>query len=373
MKYKMGLGVLSVVASMMSAVLAAGALTGSFAQVNPAIPNGAVSGEAVNDAGQVVGGADFADGTHGFVRAADGTYTELAALPPATSSWASAINNDGDVVGSSGGAAVRWPGGGAPVDLGALPGETWSSAVDISDTGWIVGNGSDTSQAWYIDPAVGTIAQITPVAGATITQVRAVNDDGVAVGRVRVAGVFEPFTWNVVDGMTLLPEPPGESGFEPGDVNSSGQIIGDVFHFDPTGSTYSAYLLDPTDGYRQLSVDGFDSAFPRGMSDAGWVVGWVSNADADRVPAAWDLTSGDATAFPPFNGAAFTNELNAVNGAGLAVGISREGDDFDRTYVGRIGHDPDLPIEPPQTTTTLAPNSPARPAVPVAASPTYTG
>lgn len=372
MKAKLGLGVVSVVASMVSVVLAAGALTGSFAQVTPAIPDGAVSGVAINDAGQVVGGAAFADGTHAFVRAPDGTYTELAALPGDTSSWAASINAGGDVVGGSGGSAVRWSGGGAPVDLGSLPGETSMNAVDISDTGWIVGNGSVTSQAWYIDPSIGTVTLIVPVAGATITQVRAVNADGVAVGRVMVAGEFVPFTWNAVDGMTLLPEPPGETGFEPDDINASGQIIGHVFHFDPTNSTYTAYLLG-ADGFEQLSVSGYDSALPHSISDTGWVVGWVSDAGADRVPAAWDLIGGDATAYPPFNGAAFTNEFNAVNNSGLAVGISREGDDFDRTYVGQIGHDPDLPIEPTQSTTTVAPTSPASPAVPVAASPTYTG
>lgn len=374
MTQKLGLGGLAAVALSLTMTLGAGALTGTFAEIAAPVPGGFVSGNDINNAGQVVGTADFADGRHAFVRASDGTYTELAGLPGATWTDADAINDGGDVVGSSSGTAVIWEGGGAPVDLGSLPGETSSNATDISDSGWIVGNGYDTNQAWYIDPSVGSVEQIVPVPGATITQVSAINDGGVAVGRVLVAGAFEPFTWNADDGMSLLAEPSGEEGFTPTDINDSGQIVGHVFIYAVPDSSYHAYLLDPADGYRRLAVDGYDSALPHGISDTGFIVGWVSNADDDRVPAAWDLSSGSATAFAKFNDAAFTNEFNAVNDDGVAVGISREGDDFDRTYLGQIQPDPGPPVDPTGPTTT-APSQPAgaAPAVAVPATPTYTG
>lgn len=374
MKFKLGVGGMAAVALTLSMVLGVGALTGTFTEVDAPISGGFVSGTDINDSGQVVGTANFVDGEHAFVRAADGSYTELPGLAGATWSSASAINNDGDVVGSSSGTAVIWRSGGAPTDLGSLPGETSSEAVDISDNGWIVGNGVDTSQAWYIDPAVGTVEAIVPVAGTTITQVRAVNDDGVAVGRAMIAGEFKPFTWNVADGMTLLPEPSGEPNFEPTRINNSGQIVGHVYIYAVPDGVYHSYLLDPVRGYRQLTVDGYDSAYPRGISDSGWVVGWAAKSDGDRVPAAWNLTSGDATAFARFNDAAFTNEFNAVNDSGVAVGISREGDDFDRTYVGQLAPNPGPPINP-RTTTPSTPARPAgaAPAVAVPATPTYTG
>ena len=374
MTSKLCVGGLAAVALTLSMVLGVGALTGTFAEIDAPIPGGFVSGTDINNSGQVIGSADFTDGQHAFLRAANGTYTELAGLPGATWTSADAINDAGDVVGSSSGTAVIWEAGGAPVDLGTLPGETFSTPRDISNSGWIVGNGSDTFQAWYIDPAVGTVEMIVPVAGATITQVRSVNDDGVAVGRVMVAGVFEPFTWNAVDGMALLPEPPGEVGFDPSTINNSGQIVGSVFIYAVPNSSYHAYLLDPVDGYQQLAVAGYDSALPSDISDTGIVVGWASNADDDRVPAAWELSSGSATAFPLFNDAAFTNEFNAVNDSGVAVGISREGEDFDRTYLGQIQPDPGPPVDPTGPTTT-AKSQPAgaAPAVAVPATPTYTG
>lgn len=373
MRHKLGVGGMAAVALTLSMVLGVGALTGTFAEVDAPIPGGFVSGTDINDAGQTIGTADFSDGQHAFLRDADGTYTELDGLPGSTYTAAYAINNDGDVVGTSSGTPVLWQGGGAPVDLGTLPGETSADASDISNNGWIVGGGSDTWKAWYIDPAVGTVEEMVAVPGATITQVRAVNDDGVAVGRVMVAGEFQPFTWNVIDGMTLLPEPLGEVHFEPTGINNAGQIIGHVYIHGTPDSTYHAYLLDPTDGYRQLTVDGYDSALPQGISDSGWVVGWAAKAGDDRVPAAWDLTSGDVTAFARFNDAAFTNEFNAVNNSGVAVGISREGDDFDRTFIGPLGPNPGPPVDPTTTTTTPQQPAGAAPAVAVAATPTYTG
>lgn len=366
-----------------STIVGAGALTGTFEAIDPPIPDGEVHGSDIDDAGRIVGNATFAGGEHGFLRSADGTYTELVPLPGDDFAGAFAINEDGDVVGQSGGgggsAAVIWPDGGAPVDLGALPGEGYSNAVDISDTGWIVGNASDTSQAWYIDPDVGTVTLMDPVAGATITQVRAVNDAGTAVGRVRVDGEFEPFTWNVDDGMTLLPEPPGEERFEPQQINDLGQIVGFVYEFIAPDGVYRTFVLDPDDGYRQLSVEGFVSAVPYGLSDSGWVVGFVDDNGLDpRVPAAWNLTSGDAEAFPAFSDDAFTNEFNAVNESGGVVGISREGDDLDRTFVGTVGPDPspeppvEEPVDPPAATPeTATPTAP--PATVVRATPRFTG
>ncbi len=364
-----------------STIVGAGALTGTFTEIEPPIPDGVVFGTDINDAGQVVGNADFAGGRHGFLRDADGTYTELVPLGGDSYSGAQSINNDGDVVGQSGGAgassAVIWTGGGAPTDLGSLPGEAYLFAVDISDSGWIVGNASDTSQAWYIDPDVGTVEIIDPVAGATITQVRAINDAGVAVGRVYVDSVFEPFIWNVDDGMTLLAEPPGEEGFEPTQINNAGQISGHVFEFIAPEGVYRAYVLDPDDGYQELTVEGYESAFPHGLSDSGWVVGFVDNPESEsRVPAAWNLTDGDAAAFPLFSDAAFTNELNAVNDTGGAVGISREGEDFERTYLGQVSPEPPLLVDEPLA----PPPSPvpgekpvSRPAQVVRATPNFTG
>lgn len=352
-------GSLSVAALVAALGLGAGALTAGFTEVAPAVPGGFVSGTAINDAGQSTGSAEFAGGTRGFVRDADGTYTELAPLPGDAFSAATSINASGAAVGGSDSTAVLWPPGAGPVDLGVLPGSTSSFAADINDGGWIVGTASDTGQSWYRDPDVGTLTEIVPVPGGTTVQVRAINNAGLAVGRLLVGGSFAPFEWTEAGGMELMALPDGEVDFEPTDINEAGQIIGHVFEFIAPEGSYRAYLLDPVDGYTQLTLDGYTSAFPQSLNDVGLVVGFVDNeGSSSRTPAAWDTVSGDVTAFPLFLESAFTNELIAVNDSGVAAGISREGDDFDRTFIGQIRAEvaPVPPVAPPAVPAPVAPS-----------------
>ena len=54
------------------------------------IPGEFISGSEINDAGQSTGRAEFASGMHGFLRDADGAYTDLAPLAGDTFSQGSA-------------------------------------------------------------------------------------------------------------------------------------------------------------------------------------------------------------------------------------------------------------------------------------------
>jgi uncharacterized membrane protein len=199
------------------------------------------------------------------------------------------------------------------------------------------------------------------IGGATVVQAAAINNAGVAVGRALVAGEWAPFRWTEADGIEALPVPDGETEFEPDDINDAGQIVGHAFHLVDSEGIYNAYLLDGTT-FAPLAMDGYDSALPHGVNDDGLVVGFVDSVDStSRTPAAWDTASGDATAFALFTDDAFTNELNAVNGSGVALGISREGDDFDRTWIGPIAAD----AAPPEPT--------APPAQPAPVDPSFTG
>lgn len=350
--------------------LQAGALTGSFTEIEPAVADGAVRVADINDAGQVTGSAQFAGGWRGFVRATDGTYTELVPLAGDTFSGGSAINADGDVAGGSDSIATLWPAGGAPVDLGTLPGDTESYAQGINDTGWIVGTSyGATTRSWVRDPdGGGVLVEIPTLPGGSSTQVKDINNGGVAVGETFVGGTFVPFTWTE-DGLTeALPLPPGETTFRPTDINNAGQIVGSSY--DPGDDLYRTYLWDPTDGYTELTMDGYETSLARMVNDAGLVVGFVDDATAPtRSPAAWDTASGDATVFPPFTSGVFTAELRAVNGTGLAIGFTTEGEDFDRGFIGQISADP-LP-DPTTSTSTPAPTAPG--AQPVTAQPAFTG
>jgi uncharacterized membrane protein len=356
-------GTVAALAVTVGTSLGAGALTGEFTEVEAPLPGGFISGSDINDAGQSTGQAEFAGGMHAYLRDADGTYTDLAPLAGETFSQGTALNESGDVVGGSGGLAVLWEAGGAPQDLGLLPGDTDSIAWDINDDGWIVGvsSGGGVYHSWARDPGTGTLIDMGTIGGATVVQVAAISDAGVAVGRALVGGEWAGFTWNADDGISELGLPPGEVSFEPDDINASGQVVGHVFEFVAPEGFYRAYVRDPDGTWTELTSDGYTTAFGHAINDAGLVVGFVDNEGSpSRTPAAWDLSSGDHTVYPLFVDAGFTSELMAVNDNGVALGVSREGDDFDRTFIGPIGPDPVPPTEPPA-------------AVPVAGAPSFTG
>jgi len=105
----------------------------------------------INNRGQVVGFAALADGTNRAVIWTGTTPTVLGMLPGATSAGASSINNRGQVVGNSTFCQAPSPptcsgpfratiwNGTTPTDLGMLPGAFLSFATAINNAGQVVG------------------------------------------------------------------------------------------------------------------------------------------------------------------------------------------------------------------------------------------
>jgi probable HAF family extracellular repeat protein len=110
---------------------------------------GGVMAAAINDAGTVAGAMTVSPTTnpqHAFTYA-NGSYTDLGTFPYGDSSYATAINNRGDVVGAATTfifGAPNWPinpflyHDGTMTDLGNLNG-IWTGATAINDLGQIVG------------------------------------------------------------------------------------------------------------------------------------------------------------------------------------------------------------------------------------------
>lgn len=106
------------------------------------------SAAAINDCGQVVGYSNFTSG-HGsiaWLREPDGRVRDLGNLPGGygRSAVAVAINNRGEVTGSSSGrldisGAYIWSARDGMRSIGRLPGHTYSSGKGINDRGEIVG------------------------------------------------------------------------------------------------------------------------------------------------------------------------------------------------------------------------------------------
>lgn len=186
------------------------------------LPNGYVGGAyGINQNGQVVGSSGS--------RAA--IWQEGSVQPlPGSASYANAyaINNAGTVVGSADGRAVVWQNG-QMQNLSTLASLTSSIALDISETGVIVGSG-DTSQytrrAWRWSN--GQVTQLTSGtargAGAT-----GVNDSGSVVGYVDLGGNLDQAARWDGDTLSLLDHLDGTGSARAYGINNAGLVVGSSF------------------------------------------------------------------------------------------------------------------------------------------------
>jgi probable HAF family extracellular repeat protein len=164
----------------------------------------------LNDAGQVVGGAETADGTtHPFIWQ-NGTMTDLGILPGFKSGRAIRINDDGVIVGFVLDPIATPPAGstgshgfvyrdGKLVDLGTLGGPS-SAGGGLNDAGQVVGwaeTGPGTADApapqhgflWENGAMTDVNALLVPGSGWTVTATRTLNDAGQIVGEAVANGV----------------------------------------------------------------------------------------------------------------------------------------------------------------------------------------
>jgi probable HAF family extracellular repeat protein len=201
-------------------------------QVTDLFPNGEIGDVFdINNRDEIVGTRPLNGTTHGFLWRA-GVVTDLVPLPGGATSFASAINDHGVVVGTSGVPggglhAVRWQDG-VPTDLGVLPGGgTISIARDINRFGVVVGQSqidgfNSVAVRWT---RAGEIQALTTTKGTTAT---ALNDFGDVTGIVSGSTVHGFFLHK--GEFTEIPAPPGPlfPSLQPVGINNRAQIVGNA-------------------------------------------------------------------------------------------------------------------------------------------------
>jgi probable HAF family extracellular repeat protein len=195
--------------------------------------NGVATG--INDSGQIVGSAPNQQGaTHAFLYTRGVGLMDLGTLNGITST-AAAINNKGQVVGTSGHAFVYTPGLGM-VDLGTLGGD-FSYAYAINNAGEIVGEsftpGYAAFDAFLYTPGAG-MTDIGPF------QANAINDAGEIVGLELGTGAVLYANGVVSDLNSLLPTDSGWHLDSATGINNKGEIVG----FGEIGGETHAFLMD---------------------------------------------------------------------------------------------------------------------------------
>jgi len=195
----------------------------------------------INDAGWIVG--YMGDPRHAFVW--DGQqYIDLGIPPGGTFSEALAINNAGQVVGNWGN-NVSGPNhgfywhDGILLDLASVLGTAGSSANDISETGWVAGGmGTDRSaHDWrgYLWREGESVEIVAPVAPAINSSADVVNDVGDLCGGGRVEEPNNPIAYRsafaTVNGVTsVIPPVGGQRNNFPKGINNAGVVVGYTYN-----------------------------------------------------------------------------------------------------------------------------------------------
>ena len=190
---------------------------------------------------------------NGF-RWANGEMTALPPFPGGLNSYATAVNNRGEIVGwaENGVAdptcdttlqtlqfrAVIWEPDGTMKELPPLPGDSTSAATAINDLGQVVGiSGAcgiavgGVSAAHSVLWQNGVPTEIPNLGGHAWNTPTAINNEGTVVGFSLPAGQdgtrnFEAFFWTQAGGLVRLGKLPGDIRAEALGVNEHNQVVG---------------------------------------------------------------------------------------------------------------------------------------------------
>ena len=281
------------------------------------------SARAINASGQVIGTSTTAGGeTHAFIWDNVNGMTDIPTLGGTTAD-AMALNNAGQVAGNSNvvGNSVShgffWDSVNGTVDLGTLGG-TESTAYGINATGAVVGYSptaagftSDRPFRWTL---AGGMVNLGTLGGNA--RAAAINDAGTVTGYTVVNGLPIPFRWSPTEPMTLLPYEDGfgVGGGEPGSINASGQIIGNI------ANGQRGFVTDRQGGSAQLEglVTGLTQT--NDINDTGQVAGsWLVFYFGEQHAMFWSTGSGRSVSIA---GASATEGDSGAHSIDFAVSLS---------------------------------------------------
>jgi probable HAF family extracellular repeat protein len=236
----------------------------------------------MNSSAMVVGGS-AGNGIHGFFWTSTSGLLSL----DCGESFADAINDNGQVVGSCGPTssnetAFLWTLTGGMQNLGRLPGSAFSGGNGINDAGQVVGTsnyGSIPSSNYlhaFLWTSAGGMEDLGTLPGGTFSLGNAINGAGQIVGYSGFdsSSGYHAFVWTRSRGMQDLGALPGGTFSEAGAINDFGQIVGSSDSGASPGPGNTRAVLWTGSSIRDLGLlPGASYSFATSINNAGQIVG----------------------------------------------------------------------------------------------------
>ena len=249
--------------------------------------------------------------------------TNLETLPGDSYSYASGINNQGQVVGTSGsntGSRAFLYSGGTMTNLGTLPGDNFSYAYGINDQGQVVGFsvGGNPPRAFLYTG--GTMTNLGTLPGDSSSYAYGINNQGQVVGSSSGNSGGRAFLYTGGT-MTNLGTLPGDSSSSASAINNQGQVVGSSSGND--GTRAFLYTGGTMSSLGTLPGDTFSSA--SAINNQGQVVGYSGGNSGGRA----FLYSGggmfDLNGLIPTGSGWTVSSVSAINDSGQIAGTGTIG------------------------------------------------
>jgi probable HAF family extracellular repeat protein len=286
---------------------------------------GSTMAHSVNDQGQVVGESGGIDGDSqaAFTWQEGRAIKALEPLPGGDYGRAFGVNDHGLIVGSSDSVsavrAVLWLPDGKIQEIGTLEGDSSSQAYAVNNHGQVVGfSAGPKGTRAFIWTKEGGMKDLGGLPGSDYTEAMAINEAGQVVGRSGSAAAAHAVVW--MSGEEII-----DLGMFPGDRSSRALAINNLGHV--AGSSHGphgthAFFWSKSGGMRNIgSLPGGNFSEALGMNDAGQVVGMAGDGMGYRG-FLWTSDSGirDLNEMLPANSEVYMVAAFAINERGQIAG-----------------------------------------------------